>query len=106
MVDFDCDARCVREAFNFTVFVTSSIGPRNFRRFVSKMRFLSPILGIYDGIDAIVRDLGCDLRKPAYKDIEKRGGSGGEGEQDLEEACGSVSSKVDEKKQSSRSHSL
>ena len=96
MVDFDCDALCVGKAFNFTLFVTGSIGPRNFWRRESE-RLLFPILDRYDGIDAIFLILTAAYvsRKPPYNYVEERGARGGEREQDLEEACGCISSKVE-----------
>ena len=82
MVDFNCDTRCVRMAFIFTLFVTSSIGPRSFRRCESEMRLLFPILDKYDGIDALflIFSAAYVLRKPPYNYIEERGAGGGERE--------------------------
>lgn len=96
MVDFDCDARCVGKAFSFTLFVTSSIGPRNFRRCESEMRLLFPVLDRYDGIEAIflIWTAAYVSRKAPYNYIEERGASDGEREQDLEEACECISSKL------------
>ena len=88
MVDFDCDARCVRKAFSLTLFVTSTIGPRDFRRLESGMRLLFPILDGYDRIDDVFLILTAAYvsRNTPYHYVKERGASGSEREQDLEEA--------------------
>ena len=88
MVDFDCDIRCVRKAFNLTLFVTSSIGPRDFRRGETWMRLLFPILDGYDGIDDsfLVLPAAYVSRNTPHKYIKERGASGSKRKQDLEEA--------------------
>ena len=84
MVDFDCDAVCVRKAFNSTSSVMSGI-ERNLWHCESEIRWLLPILDRCDGADAIFLILTtADVsRKPSYEYIEERHASGGKREQDL-----------------------